>query len=767
MANIIFVMSLSPAPFGAHAAALLVCGAVPCFHSAAQTTAPAAPATPATPAEVVLITATPYGSNRSTAPVSVLTGEALVLRRAGSLGDTLSGLPGVSATGFGPNASRPVLRGLDGDRVRILNNAGGSVDASALSFDHAVPIDPLIVTRLEVLRGPAALMHGGSALGGVVNAIDNRIPAERLGSLGGAAELRLGGASRERAAVAWLEGGSARVGSTTRTITGDTPAADLTATAPASTPGSMAWHVDAFGRSTGNQRAPLHEPREADGTLLPAIREQRNSAARTSGAAVGGAWFAGGTRLGLALDHYESRYGVVAEPDVRIAMQRHQLALAADWANLGPAQTVQVQGHSSRYQHQELDGAGRVGTEFSSQGQELRLQVKLQPLAGGSGLSSVSGVGEGSGLSGPVGAGGLGGLWGLHLENSRFSALGAEAFVPSTHTRKAALFTLQEGAWGGTQWAAGARLESAQVGSAGDGVDVAAAAAVDGPQTSSAPGPRFGAPVQRRFWLRSAALSLEQAWGPIWAASASISHTERAPTYFELFANGVHAATGSYERGDTSLQREQAQNIELALRGRQGHALFRLGLFFTNFQRYVQLASAGQWVDEAGPTRPAPAAGETAVPLYRFEPIRAQWAGAELEARSRLWQGPGSLDASFKLDTVRGRNTSNGQPLPRVPPLRLRFGLEGEWQAWHAHWELDHAARQSRIPDTDSATASYTLMNVLLARRLRWGEGEGLAYLRVNNLGNRLAYNAAATPSIRSLSPLAARAVAAGLRVSF
>ena len=109
-------------------------------------------------------------------PVDALEGDALVPQRSSNLGDTLSGMPGVAASNFGPNASRPVIRGLDGDRVRILSNAGASVDASNLSFDHAVALDPLVVDRIEVLRGPAALLYGGNALGGVVNLLDNRIP---------------------------------------------------------------------------------------------------------------------------------------------------------------------------------------------------------------------------------------------------------------------------------------------------------------------------------------------------------------------------------------------------------------------------------------------------------------------------------------------------------------------------------------------------------------------------------------------------------------
>ena len=122
--------------------------------------------------QTIIITGNPLRRERGAEAASSLVGDALAARRASTLGETLDGLPGVSASGFGPNASRPVIRGLDGDRVRLLDNGGAVVDASNLSFDHAVAIDPLVVERIEVLRGPAALLYGGNATGGVVNTVE-------------------------------------------------------------------------------------------------------------------------------------------------------------------------------------------------------------------------------------------------------------------------------------------------------------------------------------------------------------------------------------------------------------------------------------------------------------------------------------------------------------------------------------------------------------------------------------------------------------------
>jgi iron complex outermembrane receptor protein len=158
----------------------------------------------------VPVTGNPLGvsSDSLVVPVSVLSGRELSLKRESTLGDTLSGIPGVSATQFGPNSSRPIIRGLDGERVRIMQNGIGILDASSLSFDHAVGIDPLIIEQIDVVRGPAALLYGGSAMGGVVNAIDHRIPKEQLDGITGRAETRFGGPDNTRNGAAVIDIGN-------------------------------------------------------------------------------------------------------------------------------------------------------------------------------------------------------------------------------------------------------------------------------------------------------------------------------------------------------------------------------------------------------------------------------------------------------------------------------------------------------------------------------------------------------------------------------
>lgn len=661
-------------------------------ETAASSPRSAAPSPRTSTLAPVVITGNPLGSAELAAPVTVLKGDELVLRRGSSLGETLNGQPGVASTNFGPNANRPIIRGLDGDRVRILSNAGASLDASSLSFDHAVPIDPLVVERIEVLRGPAALLYGGSAIGGVVNAIDNRIPKYSLSGVSGAAEIRLGGAESERGGGAYVEAGN----------------------------GAFALHADAFGRKTSDLVVPRHVPVEADGSSLEATRRIRNSAARSDGGALGGSYTFGSGYLGVAADTYDSRYGVVAEDDVTIRMKRDHLALAGELRDLGgPLRGVRVQLNDTRYRHDEVDGSGAIGTRFKTSGTELRVEAEHARF-------------------GP-----LKGVVGTQLERFDFSALGEEAFVPTTRTRRGALFVLEEMASAVGTLSGGFRIERARISSAGD-TDPAQA--------------RFGPPDERSFTLRSASLGDVYQVGTDWTASATLSTTARAPTSFELFANGVHAATGAYERGDATLAIERGNNADLALQWKSGPDHARLGVFASRFSRFISLAATGNTItDEAG----------AAFPEFAFRAVRASLVGVELEGSRRLLQRGWTLDLHGKLDYTRATNRDTGEPLPRIAPLRATVGLDAGQGAWLGRLEIEHASRQSRVPAYDTATAGYRIVNFALSRHVDLFGSDAYWFIKATNLGDKLAYSASTVETIRGLVPLPGRALKAGVRVTF
>ncbi len=393
--------------------AVLALGAVAVLHSLharAQTNV----GQPALTLKEVTVTGNPLGSSDLVAPTSALSGTALLLKRESTLGETLANTPGVSSTYFGPNASRPIIRGQDGDRIRILQNGGASIDASGLSFDHAVPMDPLTIERIEVLRGPGALLYGGSAVGGVVNVIDARIPREALfdekGGITGKLDAGLSSADRGKNAGISLDTGSNRFG----------------------------LHLDASSRTHGDTRVSIVIDCTRPGGIGLA-RRICNSAADTRSSSLGGSLFFDRGYVGASVTDYASIYGTVAEDDVKIDMRSKRYALEGlVRVGTGLIESIKTQMSSTDYQHVELK-AGEPETTFRNKGNELRLEVRHAKL------------------------GSLEGMVGLQLENSQFSAVGDEAFAPFSRSTNKALFAYEELGlrWGKLTF--GGRLENASV----------------------------------------------------------------------------------------------------------------------------------------------------------------------------------------------------------------------------------------------------------------------------------------------------------------
>lgn len=479
--------------------------------------------------DTITVTGNPLGAEELTVPVQRLEREELLLRTQPTLGETLDGLPGVSSTWFGPNASRPVIRGLDGDRIRILNNGGAAQDVSSLSYDHALTLDPLLVERIEVLRGPAALQYGGSAVGGVVNVIDSRIHREPLfdaaGGVSGRAHLGLASGNREQGGSVLLDAGTER----------------------------YTLHVDAMSRNTQDVAVPLDIACTRGGVTTTA-RRLCNSASQSWGGAVGGTFHFAQGYLGAALSTYDSQYGTVAEDEVSIGLRSSRLTLEGERRGFsGPFQSLKAQFSRTDYQHTEFD-AGVPGTVFKSQGHELRLQARQAQL-----YSAV---------------GALDGVLGLQAEHSEFSADGSEAYAPYSRTRSGAVYAHEELGlpWG--KLSAGARVEQVQVESLGH------------PSIA-----RF-TPATRSFTPMSQALGAVWNLAPQWQLSGNLSWNERAPKDYELFANGEHVATAAYEIGNPDLDKERSSNVDLGLGWKQGAHRAQLQLFEHRFSNYIALEAS-------------------------------------------------------------------------------------------------------------------------------------------------------------------------------
>ncbi len=669
-------------------------------QSAASGTAPASADAPATTLPPIFVTANPLGSAALSSPTASLSGDALTLRRTDSLGDTLNGLPGVSTTTYGPMVGRPIIRGMDGDRIRLLQNGVAAYDASSLSYDHAVPEDPLSIERIEIVRGPAALLYGGNAVGGVVNTIDNRIPREPVKGVSGALDASYGGANNARSGAALVEGGNGR----------------------------FAFHADAFDRQTSDLRIPgfAHSARQRalDGPDAdePSGRLP-NSDGRRYGGAAGGSYTWADGYVGASYSGYESNYGSVAESDVRLKMRQQRVAIASQVRNLsGPFSQLKFDFAYTDYEHKEIEG-GVTGTTFKNHGYEARIEARHRKF-------------------GP-----FEGALGVQVGQNTFSALGDEALAPTTRTTSVALFGLEQ--WQATsalKFSAGVRYEHVSLDPA----------VVDGT--------RFASARSRSFNAGSVSAGALYQLAPAWVLAGNVSYTERAPTFYELYSNGPHGATGQFLIGNPDAQKEKAISTDLSLRYASGSNKGSIGVFYSRFKNYLAEYNTGRVVDDSDEPVPPGADGALNEAVYRG--VRAEFYGVELDGKWRVFDKRGHrVDIEATADYTRARNADTGEPLPRIAPLRATLAADYGYGPFGARAQLTHAWAQHRVPQNDLPTDGYTSLGVVLTYKFRVGTTNWLAYLRGDNLTNQdIRY---ASSVVRDIAPQGGRSVMVGMRSTF
>lgn len=644
----------------------------------------------------VAITGNPLGvgSDELVVPVSVLNGRELSLRRESTLGETLNGIPGVTATQFGPNASRPVIRGLDAERVRIMQNGVGILDASSLSFDHAVGIDPLIIEQIDVVRGPAALLYGGSAIGGVVNAIDHRIPTESLDGIVGRTEARFGGADDQRNGAAVVDIGN----------------------------GQFAMHIDAYKRKANDLDIPgfavSRRKSEADGTPRENNGKLVNSDAENDGGAVGASLTFDNGYIGASYSTLNNNYGTVAEESVRIDMKSDRWDVASEFTDLDDTvigsfiQRVKFRLAHTDYQHRELED-GEVGTTFTNRGIEGSFEAGHAPI------------------------GVLNGVVGYQFSNTNFEALGDEAFVPSVNTQNQAIYLYEELPLGGSENAPhkltfGGRLGHTQV----DSKDSA----------------NFGVGQSNSFNPNSFALGGLYSIDNNWSLTGNLSHNERAPSYFELYANGAHVATGQFEVGNSNFNKEHSNGIDAQIRWKDAKNSFSLGAYYTRFSNFIGLFNTG--VDrEVEP-------GEF-LPEAQFRAVPATFKGIEAEGKFNLVD---SVDLTLRGDYVHAKDKRNNEYLPRISPLRLGAGLQYQRNRFSARLDVLRAFAQNNTADNELKTDGYTNMSALVAYQLPIKFHMEL-FAKANNLLNDEIREHASF--LKDISPAGERSLVIGARADF
>ncbi len=695
--------------------------------SAQDAVAPSASPTPIpsrdAETERVIVRSTPLGGDlfEQTQSVTVLSGEELKLRLEPTLGETLSREPGVSSTYFGPGASRPVIRGLGDDRIRVLQNGVTTIDVSNVSPDHAVTTEPLTIQTIDVVRGPATLLYGPNTVGGVVNVIDNRIPTEKLQRpIEGKAEGRFGTADEARSGAGVFEFGL----------------------------GPIVVHLDGFKRETDDIEIPgfaRSERLRRIAPLEPGEEEARgtlpNSFTESEGGAAGASYVWDKGYIGAAYSGIDSRYGTVAEEEVTIELEQRRWDVRGAFNQpFAPIKAINYKWSYSDYTHTEFEGP-EVGTVFEIDGYDARLEVLHEKL----------GVFEGA--------------IGYQGQHTNFSALGAEAFLPPVETTSNAMFVFEEIAFDPVRLQFGARY--------------------DHQSNDRAENEIFGPSLTRAFDAFSGSAGLVYTPVEPYVIALSVAYTQRPPTYVELFANGPHIATNAFEVGDVGLGKEDSLAFDLSLRKKTGRITGSLSLFYNRFSDFIVAKPTGEFSgpEEEGeeglpvfayqPVEADFVGGELALTFHILEPYDREEApsmsgkdGKAVVAGAGRRSSRHELHLDTKADYVYAQDRSADRSLPRIPPFRTSAALVyGYGDRFGARIEGQYVAEQDRTAEFELPTADYFLLNASVTYRVKAGPIDFDVYLKGTNLTDAEARFH--TSFLKDIAPLAGRGALLGVRATF
>ena len=685
--------------------------------------------------DTVVVTASPIRRTlfEQAQPVNILDGKELRLRLQPTIGDTLGQQAGISTSYFGPVSSRPVIRGLADDRVQILSNGVTNLDVSNVSADHAVAVDPLTLDRIEVVRGPAALMYGPNSIGGVVNLIDSRIAEKPLEPNALGSPIRGAFDGRYNS----VDSGGAGSGMVKFGL------------------GPMVFHLDGFRRNSSNLRIPkeTHTPvgkeKDPTGSVFGRLP---NSASQSDGGAAGASavWDEG--FFGLSYSGFNSTYGAVKERDVLIDLNQRRLDARGSF--LAPASGIKAINYkfsSTDYQHLE-SGAGEFQL-FKTRGTMGRVEL----------------VHEKIGL--------LEGLIGYQMQLSSMSVNSsdpAHALLPANKTKMHSIFIFEEIALEPLRYQFGARFDRTTVESGARSVHPI----IPDPNDPSNPLLRMldetseedNPAASREFNAFSLSGGVVYDINKQYSLALNTGFTQRPPTALELSAYGPHHATGTFEIGNGSLGMERALTFDLSFRKKTGRVTGSVSVFYNQFSRFIAMSPTGRTVDgdlleyRYGATRARLYGAEAEVVVHLLEPRLTEEKGstADDESARRIIQG---LHLDLRTDYVRAVDQNGDRSLPRITPLRAQAALVHDWNGLQSRIETQHVARQNSLAENETRTASYTLLNASVSYQFKAGPSNLELYVRGTNLTDRDAR--VHTSFLKDVAPLPGRGVLVGLRADF
>ena len=651
--------------------------------------------------EEIVVLAHPLSNKALAQPVSILTGKALDRARSTSVAETLVGIPGVHSSSFGQAVGRPILRGLGGARVKVTEDRIDSLDVSVSSPDHLTTIEPFVAESIEVLKGPSTLLYGTGAIGGVVNVHTGRIPQEVPDAMTGKLELRGADNANHKTAAAELEAGA----------------------------GAWAFHVDAFYRdadefyipgfaeSAGLRALEALEGEEEEGEEEEeAFGTLPGSQVETRGGALGLSYIGERGFAGISVSSYGGEYGLPGghgheegeeeegeeEEEGNPILDLSQTRIDGEFGLHNPLagfSRANLRLGFNDYEHTEFEGNGEAGTVFATEAMEGRLELVHEPFMGFEGAT------------------------GVQFSTREFSALGEEAFVPPVDTDTLGIFYVGQRSFGSTGLDLGLRYEH-----------------VD-------PDPSMGR--SRNFDLGAASLGVVQPLSNRWRLSGQLDYSNRAPVAEELYSDGPHLATQSFEIGDPNLEEESALNLSASIHYETPAVNFVLSAYQTEFSDFIYEVATGEEMDE--------------LPVLQWQQQDATFQGleADLGWNAITWNN-GGMALNLGYDRVRARlDVGENRNLPRIPPSRWRVGTVLSWRESLAEISWSRVSSQTDAALNELPTESYNDLRVHVSTRLNFAGSDVELFLTGRNLtDDEQRYH---TSFIKDFAPQPGRTIEAGV----
>ncbi len=692
--------------------------------------------------EVIDVHATPMHLSvmESATPVSVLSGETLRRQQAATLGDTLEKLPGVQSNFHGNVASTPIIRGLSGPRVLITQNGLDVSDVSRVGPDHAVASEASTAKQIEVLRGPATLFFGSGAIGGVVNVVDQRVPT-----------------STETRGEFVLE---------TQTVN-DQKLGTFNVTTGVD---NIAFYADGFYRDSNDYETPVApDIDDPDGAHVV-----ENSNEESNGFTLGTSYLFDQGYVGVAVERFEREYGVPGHSHggdtsvfADLEQTKYQLLGEYNFTN-DFLQSVHFRAGYTDYEHAEVEG-GLVGTTFSNETEELRVELLHKPMAGWRG-----------GIS-------------LHYKGSDVFAQGEEAFTPPSEMEIFAVALMEERHFGDFLVQLGARAESVTLDASSVLLPELDAHEHDDEHDHDehAHDEHEGSEFVRQFAVDQEFTPISLSAGVVYTINesynvgVSLSRSERAPSASELLSFGPHIGTRTYEIGalfdlseegefvlsQTAIDLETANNIDLTFRKTQGDVGFVFNAFYNQVDNYYFQEETGLFAESGhdhdhgeeghGEEEHSEDEHSDELPVYLFGSADAVLHGFELQV---AWQTTDNLKLDFFADYVKAR-LKDGGALPRTSPMRVGSHVAYTLDNIRADLDITYFAKQDDISTFETETDGYTLVDASITYDIPLGDIDLSVYLSGENLTDEEAR--VHTSFLKDIAPRPGRNFAFGVRGYF